>query len=87
VVLDLLPLVRDIRRVGSSALDLCGVAAGRYDAYYERGLNPWDLAAGALVCERAGLELRELPATGALPSGLLAAPAPLADAIAPLVTA
>ncbi|ERK69758.1 inositol monophosphatase family protein, partial [Leifsonia aquatica ATCC 14665] len=41
--------VRDIRRIGSAALDLCALAAGRLDAYYERGLNPWDHAAGALV--------------------------------------
>jgi len=49
-----LPEVRDIRRFGSAALDLCWVAGGRYDAYYEWGLNPWDLAAGRLVCEEAG---------------------------------
>jgi len=46
--------VRDIRRIGSAALDLCNVAAGRIDAYYERGLNPWDLGAGALIAEEAG---------------------------------
>jgi myo-inositol-1(or 4)-monophosphatase len=50
----LLPAVRDIRRIGSAALDLCFVAAGRYDAYVESGLNPWDFAAGALVVEEAG---------------------------------
>ncbi|MEU5220922.1 inositol monophosphatase family protein [Streptomyces sp. NPDC020807] len=48
------PLVRDIRRGGSAAIDLCDVAAGRLDAYYERGLNPWDLAAGALIAREAG---------------------------------
>ncbi|WP_210480218.1 inositol monophosphatase family protein [Naasia sp. SYSU D00948] len=46
--------VRDIRRIGSAALDLCGVAAGRFDAYYEWGLNPWDHAAGALIAAEAG---------------------------------
>lgn len=50
----LLPLVRDIRRAGSAALDLCAVASGRLDAYYERGLNAWDLAAGALIAAEAG---------------------------------
>ncbi len=55
VVADLLPRVRDIRRFGSSALDLCAAAAGRVDAYYELDLNPWDHAAGALVAAEAGL--------------------------------
>jgi len=48
------PAVRDIRRFGSAALDLCWVAGGRLDAYYEWGLNPWDLAAGRLICDEAG---------------------------------
>jgi myo-inositol-1(or 4)-monophosphatase len=55
VVAELLPQVRDIRRVGSAALDLCAAAAGRVDAYYELNLNPWDHAAGALVAAEAGL--------------------------------
>lgn len=55
VVARLLPQVRDIRRFGSSALDLCSAAAGRVDAYYELGLSPWDHAAGALVAAEAGL--------------------------------
>jgi myo-inositol-1(or 4)-monophosphatase len=55
VVAELLPRVRDIRRGGSSALDLCTVAAGRVDAYYEEDLKPWDHAAGALVAAEAGL--------------------------------
>ncbi len=50
----LLPQVRDIRRIGSAALDLCMVACGRVDAYLERGLHPWDLAAGGLVAREAG---------------------------------
>jgi myo-inositol-1(or 4)-monophosphatase len=54
VVADLLPHVRDIRRAGSAALDLCHVAAGRLDGYYESGLNPWDLAGGQLVLTEAG---------------------------------
>lgn len=49
-----LPAVRDIRRAGSAALDLCWVAAGRLDAFYEAGLNPWDSTAGLLVAEEAG---------------------------------
>jgi myo-inositol-1(or 4)-monophosphatase len=54
VVQELIPRVRDIRRGGSAAIDLCDVAAGRLDAYYERGLNPWDLAAGDLIAREAG---------------------------------
>jgi len=46
--------VRDVRRLGSAALDLCYVAAGRYDAYFETGLNPWDSAAGELIAVEAG---------------------------------
>lgn len=53
-----LPRIRDIRRQGSAALELCYVAMGRQDAYYESGLNPWDLAAGWLIAERAGLTVR-----------------------------
>ncbi|NNC13426.1 inositol monophosphatase [Planctomonas sp. JC2975] len=50
----LIPRVRDIRRIGSAALDLCSVASGRLDAYYEKGLKPWDHAGGALVASEAG---------------------------------
>jgi myo-inositol-1(or 4)-monophosphatase len=53
-VTGLLGRVRDIRRAGSAALDLCSVAAGRLDAHAERGLNPWDHAAGALIVREAG---------------------------------
>lgn len=54
VVAGLLPQVRDIRRIGSAALDLCTLASGGLDLYYERGLQPWDLAAGSLVAREAG---------------------------------
>ncbi|MFE2146982.1 inositol monophosphatase family protein [Streptomyces sp. NPDC059456] len=54
VAQQVIPRVRDIRRGGSAALDLSDVAAGRLDAYYERGLNPWDLAAGELIAREAG---------------------------------
>lgn len=57
VVQGLIGSVRDIRRIGSAALDLCNVAAGRLDAYYEKGLNPWDLAAGALIASEAGAQV------------------------------
>ena len=54
VVATLLPQVRDIRRMGSAAMDLCVLATGGLDAYYERGLSPWDLAAASLVAAEAG---------------------------------
>jgi len=54
VIAALLPYVRDIRRGGSAAVDLCSVAAGRLDAFYERGLNYWDFAAGGLIAREAG---------------------------------
>ena len=82
----LLPLVRDIRRLGSAALDLAWTAAGRYDAYYERGLNRWDLAAGELICVRAGLVLRRLEPAPPAGAGILVAAPELIDALAPLVS-
>ncbi|MEY9837960.1 inositol monophosphatase family protein [Streptacidiphilus sp. EB103A] len=54
VVRELVPRLRDIRRAGSAAIDLCDVAAGRLDGYFERGLNPWDHAAGVLIATEAG---------------------------------
>lgn len=54
VLAAILPVIRDIRRAGSAALDLCAVACGTVDAYYESGLNPWDLAAGWLIATEAG---------------------------------
>ena len=56
----LLPAVRDLRRLGAGALDLCSVASGRLDAYYEQGLNPWDMSAGLLVAEEAGARTGDL---------------------------
>jgi myo-inositol-1(or 4)-monophosphatase len=74
-VAELLPRVRDIRRYGSSALDLCSLAAGRVDAYYELGLNPWDHAAGALIAAEAGALLSGLPGRAfADPMAIAAAP-------------
>jgi myo-inositol-1(or 4)-monophosphatase len=54
LVSKILPVVRDVRRIGSAAMDLCMVAAGRLDAYYEHGLHVWDHAAGALIAAEAG---------------------------------
>lgn len=77
-----LPRVRDIRRAGAAALDLCSVAAGRVDAYYERGLQPWDWAAGSLIAAEAGATVRRL---GGEPPGLVAAPSALIDELVALV--
>jgi myo-inositol-1(or 4)-monophosphatase len=68
-----LPRVRDIRRAGAAALDLCQVAVGRVDAFYERGLKRWDEAAGRLLIEEAGGVVAELDGE---PMGLAAASSP-----------
>jgi myo-inositol-1(or 4)-monophosphatase len=60
-VAGLLPRVRDVRRSGCSALDMCGVAAGWLDAYVEHGTNWWDWAASALIAEEAGAVVRTPP--------------------------
>ena len=76
VLATLLPAVRDIRRAGAAALDLCMVAAGRLDGYYERGLQPWDWAAGSVIVREAGGTLIEL---GGEPRGLVAASPGIAE--------
>jgi len=85
IVRDVIPRVRDVRRAGSAALDLAWCAAGRVDAYYEFGVQAWDIAAGTLLCEGVGLDVRTLPARGGLPQGLLAAPPAIAGALHELV--
>ncbi len=85
VLARLIPKVRDIRRFGSAALDLSWTAAGRYDAYFERSMKIWDVAAGALICECAGLTVTELPAAGPLPWGLLACSPGLARGLLEIV--
>jgi myo-inositol-1(or 4)-monophosphatase len=86
VVGRVLPRARDIRRAGSAALDLCWCACGRYDAFYERGLHAWDVAAGLLIASRAGLEVRELAATDGQPDGVLVAPDGFVEELVGLVT-
>jgi myo-inositol-1(or 4)-monophosphatase len=85
VLARLISRVRDVRRFGSAALDLAWTAAGRYDAYFERTVKPWDIAAGVLICRRAGLGVVDLPVHDRLPYGILAAPealvAPLLDLV------
>lgn len=74
VVAELIPHVRDIRRMGAAALDLCLAAEGRVDAYFEKGLAAWDLAAGGLVAREAGLLVTGLSGRPAGPDLALAAP-------------
>jgi myo-inositol-1(or 4)-monophosphatase len=73
IVARLLPQVRDVRRLGAAALDLAWAAAGRYDAYFERGVKHWDTAAGALICARAGMAVRQLPPAPPAGAGILVA--------------
>ncbi|MGH9130564.1 MAG: inositol monophosphatase family protein [Acidimicrobiales bacterium] len=91
-----LPEVRDIRRFGSAALDLCWVGAGEMDGYYEAGLAPWDLAAGSLVATEAGIWVGTIdpaqmdpskirPASIELPEIVVAAPAGLAEPLIELI--
>jgi myo-inositol-1(or 4)-monophosphatase len=76
----MLPVVRDVRRMGSAALDLCLVAAGELDGYYENGVHVWDWAAGALIAAEAGAVLQLPPPDGE--AGLIVAAAPgVADAL------
>ncbi|MFI5931114.1 inositol monophosphatase family protein [Actinoplanes sp. NPDC051494] len=81
VVAGLLPQVRDIRRFGAASLDLCMAAEGSVDAYYEKGLNPWDHAAGGLIATEAGLRVSGLDGAPAGGEMLVAAPQALFPAL------
>lgn len=87
VVQAVLPAVRDLRRQGAGALDLCAVAAGRVDGYYEQGMQPWDMSAGLLVATEAGARTGGL--RGRAPSGdlCLAAAPGVFDALHDLLVA
>lgn len=74
IVTAMLPRVRDIRRLGAAAVDLCHVAAGTVDAYYEHGLNAWDFAAGELIATEAGVKVAGIDGDGATERLLIAAP-------------
>lgn len=81
VLTGVLPRVRDIRRAGAAALDLCALAAGRVDAFYERGLAAWDLAAGGLIAREAGARVEGLHGRPAGPDLVVAAPPALFGAL------
>lgn len=87
VLPSLLPAVRDIRREGAGALDLCSVAAGRVDAYYEQGLSPWDLCAGGLIAQEAGARVQGLHGKPASHDLVIAAPPAVFDALHDLLAA
>lgn len=81
VLVGLVAQIRDIRRQGSAALDLCDVAAGRLNAYFERGLNPWDHAAGALIAAEAGARVSGLHGSRPSDDFVVAAVPGLAEAL------
>lgn len=85
VLAELLPQVRDIRRMGAASVDLCSVACGRVDAYYERGLQPWDHAAGALIAREAGALVGDLAGADPDVEFCLAAPPALFDRLRTLL--
>lgn len=90
VLASLLPVVRDVRRMGAAALDLCAVAAGWVDAYYEHGLSPWDWAAGSLIAAEAGATVHLPPPSAPGSAGKLtfaAAPGVSAALLALIETA
>ncbi len=60
ILVEVMPRIRDIRRMGGAALDLCSMAGGRVDAYFEQGLQRWDMAAGALIAAEAGARVGDL---------------------------
>ena len=81
VVAEVLPQVRDVRRAGAAAIDLCHVAAGRVDAYYEAGMHPWDWMAGSLIAREAGARVAGLAGRPPGRHVTLAANAALFDAV------
>lgn len=85
VMASLLPRVRDIRRLGCAAVDLCMVASGRVDAFFERGLHAWDMAAGMLVVTEAGGLVRGLGQAPPSETMVVAARPPLVDDLSALL--
>lgn len=85
VLTHVLPRVRDIRRMGSAAVDLCSVGLARLDAFYERGLNLWDVAAGALVATEAGALVTDLDGQKTWSGVVVAAPPALHEPLLDLL--
>jgi myo-inositol-1(or 4)-monophosphatase len=86
VVSRVLRRVRDIRIMGAAALDLCAAAEGIVDAYYERGLGPWDHAAGCLIAQEAGLRVAGLRGSPASEALVAVAPPTLFDPLVELLS-
>jgi myo-inositol-1(or 4)-monophosphatase len=86
VVTSLIRDVRDVRRLGAAVVDFCWLARGRLDAYYERGLNAWDYAAGALIAEESGAVVTGLHDDDISTFVVAAAPGIAADLRTHLVT-
>jgi myo-inositol-1(or 4)-monophosphatase len=82
---EILPCVRDVRRGGSAAIDLCWVACGRLDGFYELGVQRWDTAAGVLIAREAGAVVTPLQPVGVAEAGVLAAAPGVHDALTSLV--
>jgi len=82
----IIPSVRDIRRGGAASLDLCWVACGRLDGYYEAGLSPWDIAAGDLIAREAGATTSDFDGGPVRPGSVVAAAPGIAPALRQLVS-
>jgi myo-inositol-1(or 4)-monophosphatase len=87
VLVEVLPRIRDIRRFGAAAVDLCSVACGRVDGYWEKGLAVWDLAAGGLIATEAGAVVTDFDGSPALAGAVVAAAPGIAEALRELVVA
>ena len=87
VLAALISQVRDVRRMGGAAVDLCSTACGRVDAYYETGLQPWDMAAGTVIAREAGARVGGLDTDEPSTDFLLAAPPALFEPLADLLVA
>ncbi len=83
----LLPQIRDIRRIGAASVDLCSVACGRVDGFFERGLNRWDYAAGALIVTEAGGRVGAIEGGAAVPGSIIATAPGVFDGLGRLVRA
>ncbi len=84
-LVEILPRVRDIRRMGAAAVDLCAVARGRVDVYFEAGLSAWDLAAGTVIAREAGARVLSMDGGAPRPGSVLASPPALVEPVLELL--
>ena len=78
--------IRDIRRFGAAAIDLCFVACGRYDAYFEEHLHSWDLVAGQVIATEAGALVSDYAGGPVTPGQVLATQPGIRDELLSLIT-